>query len=421
MQLKNSRGKITGLLATATCSLLNQGALAQTLPGWYIDSAVLAYDEKDRITAIEPVVSITRVFDDERILNFKLTLDSLTGASPNGATISNQVQTFARPSGRDTYTTAAGDLPLDDTFKDSRSAVSVQYQFPLDRLTRISAGLAFSEEYDYQSLGFNVSVARDFNNKNTTVSLGLAFASDTIDPEGNIPIPFAPTSLLSDAQPRLGVEDEKTITDILFGVTQVINRRTLMQFNYSFSSSDGYLIDPYKILSEVDGVSGETLAYRYENRPDSRAKHSLYWKTKYSLDNGNIIDFSYRYLWDDWDIASHTADFRYRVDINDRFYVEPHLRYYTQEAANFYTHSLVSGQALPAHASADPRLGAFDGIIYGAKVGYRLNGRSEISLRLELYDQNGDTVGNPIGIQNDYDLFPDLEATIVQFSYSYRF
>lgn len=177
MQLKKSKGKITGLLATASCSLLNQAVLAQAVPGWTIDSAVLAYDEKDRVTAIEPVVSVTRVFDDERILNLKLTLDSLTGASPNGATITDRVQTFARPSGRSTYTTAAGDRPLDDTFKDSRSAVSVQYQFPLNRLTRISAGLAYSDEYDYTSLGFNVSVARDFNNKNTTVSFGLAFAS----------------------------------------------------------------------------------------------------------------------------------------------------------------------------------------------------------------------------------------------------
>ncbi len=345
----------------------------------------------------------------------------MSGASPNGATITDRVQTFARPSGRSTYDIAAGDQPLDDTFKDSRSAVSVQYQFPLDRLTRISAGLAYSDEYDYTSMGFNASVARDFNNKNTTVSFGLAFVSDSIDPEGDIPIPFAATSLLEGAQPRLDTNDDKTVTDILLGVTQVINRKTLMQLNYSFSSSDGYLTEPYKILSQVDGVSGETLSYLHESRPDTRDKHSVYWKTKYGLGNGNVIDFSYRYLWDDWDIASHTADFRYRMDLSDKFYVEPHLRYYTQQEADFYTHSLVSGQVLPAAASADPRLGAFDGITYGAKFGYRLNARSEISLRLELYDQTGDTVGNPIGIQNNFDLFPDLEATIVQFSYSYSF
>jgi|GEM_PF-6932063 hypothetical protein len=62
MQLKKSAGKISGLLATATCSLLNQAALAQSVPGWTIESAVLAYDEKDRVRAIEPVVSVTRSF-----------------------------------------------------------------------------------------------------------------------------------------------------------------------------------------------------------------------------------------------------------------------------------------------------------------------------------------------------------------------
>jgi hypothetical protein len=40
---------------------------------------------------------------------------------------------------------------------------------------------------------------------------------------------------------------------------------------------------------------------------------------------------------------------------------------------------------------------------------------------MEAYEQQGDTVGNPIGIQNNYDMFPDLEATIFQIGYSYRF
>jgi len=421
MQLKTSKGKISGVLATATCSLLSQGSVAQEIPGWYLDSAVLSYSEKDRVDTVEPVVNVTRVFDSGSKLNLSYALDSLTGASPIGALPSTQIQTFTRPSGRGSFTTEAGDLPLDDTFKDTRSALTAQYEFPLNRMTRISTGLAYSDEYDYNSMGFNVSLARDFNNKNTTVTAGMAFASDSIEPEGDIPIPLASALYTVVPRPRQAFDDEKTVTDLLLGVTQVINRKTLMQLNYSLSSSDGYLTDPYKLLTLADSITGLPTDYLYENRPDTREKHSLYWKTKYSLDNGNVIDFSYRYLWDDWDIASHTMDFRYRYDFSDRFYVQPHLRYYIQDAAEFYSHSLTTGQTLPEFATADPRLGQFTGLTYGAKFGFRIGSRSEVSLRLELYDQTGDTVGNPIGIQNSFDLYPDLEATIIQLGYSFRF
>ncbi|MBL4572280.1 MAG: DUF3570 domain-containing protein [Gammaproteobacteria bacterium] len=420
MQLKQPNGKITNLLAAAACSLLNQTSTAQEVPGWYLDSAVLGYSEKDRVDAVEPVISATRIFEDGRKLNLTFVADSLTGASPNGATISDSPQTFTRPSGRGTYVTDAGDLPLDDTFKDSRTALSVQYEFPLNRLTRLSTGLAYSDEYDYTSIGFNATLARDFNLKNTTVSLGIAYAIDSIEPEGGLPVPLASTSLPWDQQ-RQGSDDDKTVLDFLVGVTQIINRQTLMQLNYSYSQSDGYLTDPFKILSLTDGITGETSGYVYDSRPDTREKHSVYWKTKYSRNNGDIVDVSYRYLWDDWDIASHTIDARYRLNLSEKFYVEPHVRYYNQEAAGFFAHSLVSGQALPVNASADYRLGAFNGITIGSKFGYRLNDRSEINFRVETYEQQGDTVGNPIGIQNNYELFPDLEATIIQVGYSYRF
>jgi hypothetical protein len=420
MQLKQPKGKINNLLAVAACSLLNQTGSAQEVPGWYIDSAVLGYSEKDRVDAIEPVVSATRVFEDGRKLNLTFVADSLTGASPNGATISNAPQTFTRPSGLGIYTTEAGDLPLDDTFKDSRTALSAQYDFPLNRLTRLSTGLSYSDEYDYTSVGFNATLARDFNLKNTTLSVGFAFANDTMDPEGGIPVPLASTALPWNQQ-RQGDEEDKTVLDFLVGVTQVINRQTLMQFNYSYSQQDGYLTEPFKLLSLVDGTTGETSGYVYDSRPDTREKHSLYWKTKYSRDNGDIIDVSYRYLWDDWDIASHTIDGRYRWNVSDKFYVEPHIRYYNQQEAGFFAHSLVAGQALPIDASADYRLGAFNGVTIGSKFGYRLNDRSEINVRVEAYEQQGDTVGNPIGVQNNYDMFPDLEATIIQIGYSYRF
>ena len=110
MQLKQRR--IAGLLSAATCSLL--GGPAQAADNeWDVDSAVLYYDEGDRVTAWEPVISATREIDDEEYLTHKLVLDSLTGASASGAVPSTNPQTFTRPSGNGQYTVAPNETPLD--------------------------------------------------------------------------------------------------------------------------------------------------------------------------------------------------------------------------------------------------------------------------------------------------------------------
>jgi hypothetical protein len=418
--------KIRGALTVATCSLLGLNSSVADEGDLEIDSAVLYYSETDRITAIEPVINVKRHFGDEKALNLKLVIDVLTGASATGATPSDQVQTFTRPSGNGSYTISSGETPLDDTFKDTRVALSAQWEQPIGRDYKTSVGSNVSKEYDYFSLGINGSLSRYFNKRNTTLTAGLSYAHDSIEPEGDIPLEFA-SMAINTGQARFddefnatrrGGDENKTSTDFLLGVTQVINRRTLMQFNYSYGHSDGYLTDPFKILSMV-GSDGRAMDYVYESRPDSRTKQSLYWQTKYHL-NQDIVDISYRYMWDDWDITSHTFDLRYRWKLGNKHYLEPHFRYYMQSNANFYQRFLLDGQPLPEHASADYRLGELTGITFGLKYGMTLNNGHDMSLRLEYYQQSGEAnADNAPGILSQQDLFPDVDAVIFQFSYSF--
>ncbi len=439
MQLKQSpadtcdrtrNGQIRIALATATCALLGatapgalhaQGAADEQ---WDVDSALMIYSETDRVTAVEPVVKMHRQLDDDNEVDVTVVLDTLTGASPNGATPSADVQTFTRPSGRGEYRVAPGETPLDDTFQDTRLSLGGVWTRALSRFTRRSLGATVSREYDFTSLAASASWARDFDNRNRTLSLGLGVEYDLIEPEGGIPVPFASMAPAGAVQPRQGSDETRTVVDLLFGLTQVVNRRTLMQFNYSISSADGYLSDPFKILSVIDDAPGaglgDTVDYVYENRPDSRLKQSLYWQTKYHLSE-DVIDFSYRYLWDDWEISSHTFDLRYRYMLDGGSYLEPHLRLYRQEAAEFYRYNLLASEATPTFASADPRLGEFTGTTIGLKYSLPLSDAQRISLRGEIYRQDGD--GSPdsaIGSQRGLDLFPDLEAWILQVGYSFR-
>ena len=423
-------------LAAATCTLLGTTPTnpvnAQEDPGWDFDTALLYYGESDdRVQVASLSLLAKRWFADDKDLTLTLTVDSLTGASASGATPMDVAQTFTSPSGNAVYTIPAGQHPLDDTFLDTRVAISASWQQPLGRLYKVNAGLTASGEYDYLHIGGNVGLSRDFNNRNTTVSVGVAYARDSMDPEGGAPIPFARMLDVGDLSNKMGDQD-KDVVDLLLGVTQVVNRNLLVQLNYSYSDSNGYLNDPYKIISMVDGVTGDTVPrtpapgvegpsheFRFESRPEDRAKHSLFGQAKYYWD-GRVVDVSYRYMTDDWDIDSHTLDAKVRFPMGDSRFLEPHVRFYSQSEAEFYRASLVDSGPLPLYASADYRLGDFDAITAGIKYGWKTGSGSDMSVRLAYYRQDGEVPAEQIiGNQSQRELYPGLDAII--FNFSYRF
>ena len=433
---KASDNKISAALATATYTLLGgispAPVQAQEEPGWDYNTSLLFYGEdNDRVQDLSVSVLATRTFLDDRMLTLGLTVDTLTGATPHGGLQQTVAQTFTRPSGNAVFTTPANTLPLDDSFRDTRVAVSANWQQPLGRLYQLSYGGSASKEYDYTHLGVNAKLSRDFNNRNTTVSAGLAFSADSIDAVGGAPVSLSSMLDVGDLSNRLGGQD-KDIVDVVLGVTQVVSRNLVVQANYSFSDSSGYLNDPYKIVSIVDavtgdvvprtpppGVSGPSHEYVFEGRPDTRTKHSFYGQAKYYM-GGKVLDASYRYMTDDWDIDSHTVDLRLRWPLGESRYLEPHLRFYTQTEANFYQIGLVNGEPLPAFASNDYRLGDFDAITAGLKYGWETKNGNEMSVRLELYQQRGNIpadrqFGNQVGLVQ----YPDLDAVIAQFSYRF--
>jgi len=403
---------IRNMLTTATSCLLGASAAqAQNEAGWETDVAVLIYNETDRVSAFEPAVSVKKTYDDDSVLGFKLVYDALTGASHNGAAESDAVQTFTRPSGKGSYTTAAGDVPLDDTFRDSRGSLSVNYEQPINRMDKMIYGGNVSAEHDFTSVSGSATYLRDINQRNTTLSAGFSFEYNQITPEGGIPVALSEMQSNSNTQVRGEDSDTRTMAELLFGVTQVIDRYTLMQFNYGFSQSSGYHTDPYKIVSVLDS-NGDLIAanglngtYIYESRPDSRTKHSLYAKVKRYM-GGDVADISYRYMWDDWDVASHTIDSHYRFNMDGGWYIEPHVRYYQQQEAEFYRYSISNTETIPQYISADYRLGDMTATTFGAKIGFMVNGHAN-SVRLEMYQQSGDNSPS------------DMDALIFQYNYQF--
>jgi hypothetical protein len=436
MQLKVRRStalrEIGTPLAAATCALLGQSApgavQAQELMPWDIDTSMLIYSESDnRVRDLSLNLWARKEMREDKFLGLTLAIDSLTGASPSGATPANVVQTFTSPSGNAEYAVAPGAQALDTSFLDTRTAISASWEMPVARLGLLSVGANLSDEYDYTSTGVNARYARDFNNRNTTLSFGVALANDTVSPVGGSPIPFSPMLGVGDLGNKDG-DQSKDVTDWLIGVSQVLNRHTILQINYSLSRSDGYLTDPYKMLSVVDPVTGNPVAgppgsgrfaYLFESRPEARDKQSVYALLKRDF-NGDVLELSYRYMTDDWDIDSHTVEARYRFSFGASRYLQPHVRFYQQTAASFYNTVLFAGAPLPAYATADHRLGEFDGLTLGLKYGQATAGGNEWSARIEYYTQSGNaSPGTAVGSLANFDLYPDLNALIAQFSYKF--
>ena len=402
-----------------------------TEDNWSFDTAFLSYSEGDRVSAGEGIISATRLFENDEVLNLKLTVDTLTGASANGAVTQPTVQTFTRPSGEGQYTVAPGNTPLDDTFHDTRVQLNAQWTQPLFDNTRVSGGAHLSKEYDYLSLGINASMAVDFNRKNSMISFGGSLFRDTITPEGGIPISFSSMVIRMEQNDtewqkefnntRNGSEESKLTTDILLGFTQVINRRMLMQFNYSYSVVDGYMTDPFKIISVVNS-EGLTQDNMYENRPDKRTQQSMYVQSMYHFDT-TVLDISYRYMSDDWDVVSQTIDSRFRIPFGNNSYIQPHIRYYQQSAANFFSPFLneeAYKMTPPNFMSADYRIGEMSTSTLGIKYGTVINHGNDISFRLEYYHQTPTDSGfESPGALVKLSLYEPIDALIFQVNYSF--
>jgi hypothetical protein len=442
--------RIGGALAAAACGLLGVAAPVRAPAAepahnskegdWDVDTAFLYYGESDGRVQDASLNSIAvRDFGDERKLSLDVGIDTLTGASPSGAIAADHPQTFTSPSGRGTYTTPAGEVPLDSSFHDTRFALNASWSQPLARLYTINAGLGISSEYDYQHIGANAGLTRDFNQRNTTASFAVAYGQDKVKPVGGVPLPF---SSMGDAvgegeddaglSNRSGDSEDKKVLDVLVGFTQVLGRHSLLRVNYSYSDSSGYLTDPYKILSVVDPVTGGPVVripapgtegpggvYLFEHRPDSRTRQSLYGELRQDF-SGKVLSLGYRYSTDDWQVDSHTLEGRFRFPVGGSSYLEPHLRYYTQTAADFYRYSLADGAALPEFATADARLADLDAYTVGVKYGHQTSAGNEWSARLELYHQTSKAPANTlIGNQAGNVQMPDFDAVILQFGYHF--
>ncbi|MFY9823174.1 MAG: DUF3570 domain-containing protein [Thermoanaerobaculia bacterium] len=378
-----------------------------------VDYTALYYGEQSRVQVYEPIVRATRLFGDGQSLSAQLGIDVITGASPSGARPSGTMQTTTTASGR-TVNVPAGSIPL-VRFQDHRAGLDSEWQKPWGRILTSTVGLHASREKDYQSLGVTGKVSAELMQKLLTVSAGGGYSDDSVFPTGGTPIG------LSDGSEVSNKSNSKKVTNLLLGVSRVLTRRWIMSLDGSRTFEKGYLTEPYKVISLVDPFSGEPVDQVTDNRPSTRTRTSALLSSAYHFTH-DIGYASYRYYWDTWGIRSNTLDLKYRHDLEDDWYIEPHIRYYRQSAADFYTTGISSFLAPPEFATADYRLGRLTTLTLGANFAFHVGDNpSQWNLRAEYIHQAGDSSPGASGIKSPFDLSPPINTVTAVVGYSFNF
>lgn len=422
MQLTNKRksGAVRSLLSAASAGLLLAAPPANAEDAhqhhadhhhadgapehrWRIDVGSMHYSEKDRITVSEQNFRARRELSEDSALTLRADYDSVSGASPTGTT---RIQT----------TSGASGTAYMARFQSTRTAAGVDWETGLSPDTRLTLSGDHSTSKMNKSSGVGATVASDFNQRNTTLIAGASYSADTIDME--IKNELTPDST---AAVRAASEKKDQI-DLQLGGTQVLARGTLLQLNFVHGHASGYMTNPHKLISVVHPLTGETLTNSplTEKRPDTRYSNALYAQINQTLGSG-VLYGGYRYFQDTWGIKAHTVDLKYRQPVTGTLYVQPHIRVYAQDAADFYRSMLAVGET-PVYASADHRLARLQTDTVGVKLGYKPTFGGELTARFEVMRQNGEQhPQDAIGVQKSAEIFPELRATIFHIGYTKPF
>jgi uncharacterized protein DUF3570 len=239
------------------------------------------------------------------------------------------------------------------TIQDTRNDMKVHGNYYTDE-GRIGFGGGYSKENDFSALNFSSDGELHFNEKNTTLSGGLGSSFDSIDPTQ------------ADKYPTRPAHKTKQSYSGFVGLSQVWDRRSILQGSFTYSFDRGYLSDPYKEVFQVGG------AQNYGDfRPDTRHQFAFLLRYNRHLEETeSTIHLSYQYYIDTWGISSHTGELAWYQSFGDAFQIAPHVRYYSQSGADFYIPYLKFGQPKLEDMSSDFRLSPYGALSFGVKGEY---------------------------------------------------
>ncbi len=199
------------------------------------------------------------------------------------------------------------------------------------------------------------------------------------------------------------------------GVSRIVERNTTVSAGLTYTHSDGFLESPHKLVLMGFANPATPPFFNYlftslftlpENRPDIHNVSALnITLARYVPVVDAALHVDVAKTRDDWGIDSTAVEARWIQSMGRHWTFTPQLRYYTQDAADFYQPYFVFRQAYPQnplhadqldfsnmpvrHWSSDQRLAAFDARSAGIVASYRFDNDMSLDLGYEQYRHTG--------------------------------
>jgi hypothetical protein len=248
--------------------------------------------------------------------------------------------------------------------QETRRQLDFKASYFFDTVTLELAG-GQSDEPDLISNFYHVGTLWDLNQKMTTLNLGLGLVADEISPT---------TRLIREHKTDLGVQ---------LGVTQILDKGSLVQIGIGFNNGSGFLSNPYKKVFIQDfGVI-------YDERPNHHRQWSLNGKYLRHFDFSDAaLQLDYRFFGDDWGILSHTLEAAWRQPVGSGWLLTPRIRYYSQGKADFFQPYFLSPNP-SGYYSSDFRLSGYGSISIGVNLEKKWFERLSLNVGFEYYQHKG--------------------------------
>ncbi|MEQ1559005.1 MAG: DUF3570 domain-containing protein [Methyloglobulus sp.] len=287
---------------------------------------------------------------------------------------------------------------------------------------QVDIGGGISVENDYESRFGNLGGRWDFNQKQTSVNLGLSYTnSDT-----NAILDPGAFSFMRNEDPGLSKITDYPLDDQLrvdpvskvatlrgnrqdwgvqIGLTQALNKDALIETGLGYTRSTGFMENPYKATTlilprseVVPNVFLSSISTFIEQRPDER--NQLNWNLRYAqyiapLDAAAHLGYSFH--GDDWGTNAHTFEADWVQPLGNGWVISPRVRYYSQDAADFYHPYLVirdptgglTKNSFPASFSSDQRLSGYGSLSGGVTVSKQFAKGVSLETGFEYYSHAG--------------------------------
>ncbi|MGQ0430088.1 MAG: DUF3570 domain-containing protein [Gammaproteobacteria bacterium] len=204
-------------------------------------------------------------------------------------------------------------------YSEERTQYGVGFEYLRGKVT-YAASFSHSSENDYDADTANFSISQDMFGDLTTVALLFSLGKDDVTRRGD--------AVFAD-------EIDRRIYGL--DVTQIATKNLVLGFSYEAIAEEGFLNNPYRQVRFVDPDDPRGYAYEFERYPRTRTGNAFALRARWYLPYRAALQGDYRFYNDTWDIRSHTAEFSYTHPLDERLTFDVHYRWYSQDAAEFYS------------------------------------------------------------------------------------